>query len=116
MTSETAQLVAIAFTFLLMAGLGVALLIVTIKVSPRATRRDLRLRRPGKRTRGGMYAVALLHVLAGVIVVTQVPGAGFGIFLVCLAAACIYWLMAEAYALMLRTGLRPGGLHEHHGE
>lgn len=117
MTSTTVQLAMLALTFLLMAGLGVVLLIVTIKVSPRATQRDVRLRRPGKRTRGGMYFVAALHILTGIVIAVNMPSAAVSIMVVCVASACIYALMAESYALMARTGsLRVDSLHDHHGE
>lgn len=57
------------------------------------------LRRPGRRTFLSMYAIAALHVIAGIAGAIAVPGAGIGVLLVLVVTAGFYVLCAHSYAL-----------------
>lgn len=53
--------------------------------------------RPGRRMQGSMYAIALLHVVAGVVLAVALPGGtSLGALVVLCAMAVFYVLCAQA--------------------
>lgn len=115
MSSTTVDIVIVA---LLLAGLalfGLAMLGVALRFGPRRgfwNQPAAALRRPGRVTFVGLYALAAVHVLLGIVAATAVPGGGLGVLLVLAAMAAFYVLCAHSYALA--TGVtsrrgRPGG-------
>ena len=85
-----------------MALFGLAMLAVALRAGPRRgywNQPAAALVRPGRRMFIAMYAIAILHVLVGLIAALAVPGGGIGIFLVLVAGGCFYVLCAHSWSL-----------------
>ncbi|MCW2960144.1 MAG: hypothetical protein JWM90_531 [Thermoleophilia bacterium] len=102
MESTTTDLVLVAAMLALFVVFGVAMLAVALRYGPKRgtwNQPAAAFRRPGRFTFRGMYAVAIVHVLLGIIVTVAVPGAGIGILLVLIFTGCFYVLCAHSFAL-----------------
>lgn len=88
-----------------MALLGLAMLAVSLRVGPRRgtwNQPAAKLRRPGRAMWISLLVVAALHVVAGVVCLVAVPGAGVGVLLVLIATAAFYCLCAGSFGIATR--------------
>ena len=102
MESTTTDIVLVALFLAGMALLGVALLVLVLRVGPRRgywNQPAAELRQPGRRMFVAMYALAAVHVVLGLVAALAVPGGGIGIFLVLLATGAFYVLCAHAWSV-----------------
>jgi hypothetical protein len=109
METSTTDLVLVTAMLVGFALFGLAMLAVALRYGPRRgywNQPAAALRRPGRFTFRGMYAVAIVHVVLGVVVAIAVPGAGIGMLLVLVATACFYVLCAHSFALATGTKRR----------
>lgn len=98
-TTATTLAAAVLIGFVLM---GLAMLAVALRVGPRRgtwNQPAAALRRPGRGVVLAMHALAVLHLLAGIVVAAAVPGGGFDIFVVLAVTAGFYVLCANGYSL-----------------
>lgn len=102
MDSSTLDIVVVVLVLGGFALFALAMFGVTLRIGPRRgfwNQPAAALRRPGTGMFLAMYAVALLHVLAGIVAAIAVPGAGIGILLVLVATAAFYVLCAHSWSL-----------------
>lgn len=92
-----------------MALFGLAMLAVVLRVGPRRgtwNQPAAAFVRPGRRMGAGMYAMAVLHVVAGIVCAVSVPGAGTGVLVVLVAMAAFYVLCAHSFSVASRVAHR----------
>lgn len=102
MTGTTTDIVIVVLLLAGFALFGLAMLGVALRVGPRRgtwNQPAAALARPGRGMFIAMYALALVHVVLGVIAAAAVPGAGVGVLVVLVAMGAFYVLCAHSFAL-----------------
>ncbi len=112
MTGTTVDIIITVLFLVGMALLGLAMLGVSLRVGPtRGTWNQpaAALIRPGRRLFVAMYAIAALHVVAGIVTATLVPGGGLAMLVVLVAMGSFYVLCAHSFALAHAIARRRNG-------
>lgn len=115
MASTTTDLLLVAALLGGMALFGIALLLLVLRVGPKRgtwNQPAAALRRPGRVTFGGVYALAIAHVLLGIGIALRAPGNGTAMLVLLVVVACFYVLLAHSYSLATRVTRRS----EHHDD
>lgn len=102
MDSSTVDIAIVTLSLAAMAGFGVLMLAVALKVGPRRgywNQPAAKLRPTGRGMLLAMYAMAALHVALGLVAAFAVPGGGIGVLVVLVAMATFYVLCAHSWAL-----------------
>ena len=109
MSSHTLQLIGAAALLLGFCVFALAMFGVALRFGPRRgswNQPAAALRAPGRRMSWGLHAVALLHVVAGVVLAAKVPGGGAAVLVVMVLMAVFYELCAYSFTLANSVALR----------
>ena len=109
MASTTTDLLLVTALLGGMALFGMIALLLVLRVGPKRgswNQPAAMLRLPGRFTFTGVYALAILHVAAGIGIALRAPGDGTAMLVLLVIVACFYVLMAHSCALAMRVGRR----------
>jgi len=102
MESHTTQLLGAAGLLLLFLLFALAMLWLVLRFGPRRgnfNQPAAALRPTGRKLTWGLHAVALLHVVCGIVLAAAVPGGGVAVLVVLVLMACFYELCAYSFSL-----------------